>query len=163
MTPLARRFLSEIQEAAQAHRLQPALVEAVVQQESSYETRAYRYEEGFWTRYMAKDPRYASLDPHRFSASYGLMQVMWLVAVEVGFSYQDPEYLLVPSIGLEFGCRKLRQLLDWAGESEVQALAAYNGGRGGNSRPPYHNVGYANAVLQRRALLLSSSPASRLA
>lgn len=133
--------------------LDPILVEAVVLRESSGITSAIRYEPGFWTKYMSKDARFVNADPHRVSSSYGLMQVMYVVALEVGFGYPDPEYLFVPSIGLDFGCRKLRSLLDWAKGVEAQALAAYNGGKGANVIPPYRNQGYADAVLATRAQL----------
>lgn len=140
-------FAIEIETFAHSHTLDPRLVSAVVAQESLYRPRAYRYEPGFWERYMKRNPLYRDLDPERVSASYGLMQIMYVVAVEMGFPYRDPEYLFVPSINLEYGCRKLRQLLDWSNGSRAQALAAYNGGKGGNTVLPYRNQAYADAVL----------------
>lgn len=137
--------------AANRYTLDPTLVEAVVIHESSGVPSAIRYESGFWAKYMSKDPTYRDADPKRVSSSYGLMQVMFVVAIEMGFVYPDPEFLFVPSIGLDAGCKKLRQLLDWAHGVEAQALAAYNGGRGANSTPPYRNQVYATAVLAQRA------------
>lgn len=134
---------------AQVHHLDPDLVEALVWQESSGCTTAVRYEPAFWVKYMAADPRFRKADPRRVSCSYGLMQVMYVVALEVGFPYQDPEYLLVPNIGLEYGCRKLRQLLDWSKGNLEQALSAYNGGKGGNASAPYRNAVYAAEVLEK--------------
>lgn len=134
---------------AQAHDLDPSLVEAVVLQESSGVTSAIRYEPRFWTRYMALDPKFKYADPRRVSASYGLMQIMYIVAVEMGYPHQDPEYLLVPAIGLEYGCRKLKSLLTWAKGNLEQTLSAYNGGKGGNGSAPYRNAVYAAEVLER--------------
>jgi soluble lytic murein transglycosylase-like protein len=141
------RIRSLIVQVAGVYTLNPDLVEAIIIHESAGVTSAIRYEQGFWVKYMAKDPRFLQSDPHRVSSSYGLMQVMYVVALEVGFTSPDPEYLFVPSIGLDTGCKKLKQLLDWAQGVEAQALAAYNGGKGANSKPPYRNQVYADAVL----------------
>jgi soluble lytic murein transglycosylase-like protein len=42
-------------------------------------------------------------------------------------------------------------LLRWADGDEERALAAYNGGKGGNSVRPFRNAAYAAKVLARRA------------
>jgi len=144
-------YRSDIEVAAKAHALDPDLVEALVLVESSGRTHAYRYEPRFWAKYMAARPEWRDLNPERVSASYGLMQVLFVVAVECGFSAHDPEYLFVPSIGLEYGCRKLEQLLRWSHGSIPQALAAYNGGRGGNAAPPYRNQPYVDLVFAQQA------------
>jgi soluble lytic murein transglycosylase-like protein len=81
------------------------------------------------------------------------MQIMYVTAREVGFTQSAPEYLFVPEIGLEFGCRKLRQLLDWAQGRVPQALAAYNGGKKANTTPPYRNQAYVDKVLSWMAKL----------
>src|SRR6478752_2040666 len=124
--------------------LDPNLVEAVVLQESAGRAAAYRFEPAFWERYMKDDPKWFGMEPRRVSASYGLMQVMYPVAVEHGFT-QDPEYLFVPSIGLEYGTVLLAELVLWARGDVRKALGAYNGGRGGWDRPiPQH---YATSVM----------------
>jgi len=140
-------YRAEIVAASTKHALKPDLVEALVLIESSGRTHAYRYEPQFWTKYMLGKPAWAGTNPARVSASYGLMQIMYPVAVEVGFTGSDPEYLFVPSIGLEFGCRQLAQLLAWAQGDANQALCAYNGGRGGNGVHPFRNQPYADRVL----------------
>jgi len=148
---MSTAYRAEIVAAAKTHGLDPDLVEALVLVESSGRTHAYRYEPAFWTRYLATNPAYQHLNPERVSASYGLMQIMFPVAVEVGYTAHDPEYLFVPSIGLEYGCRKLAALLRWAHGSVPQALAAYNGGQGGNAAPPYRNQPYVDRVVARLA------------
>lgn len=150
MTSTYRR---EIAEAAAAHGLDPRVVEAVVAVESSGRTHAYRYEPQFFDKYMASKPEWRGQVPERVSASYGLMQVMYPVAREMGFPFADPELLFVPTTGLEYGCRKLASLLTWAEGDLVRALAAYNGGRGGNTKPPYRNLAYAERVLAALALV----------
>lgn len=142
-----------LERAAAAHHLDPDLVQAVVLTESSGLTSAYRYEQGFWDRYLKGKPPWKTQEPRRVSASYGLMQVMWPVAVELGCTEPDPEYLFVPSIGLKWGCRKLKTELEWAGGDVEKALIAYNGGRGSAASKPYPNQAYADKVLARLATL----------
>ena len=139
-------YRSAIAEAADAYGLDPRVVEAVVAVESSGRTHAYRYEAGFWSKYLAHHPDYRGAVPERVSASYGLMQVMYPVAREMGFP-GEPEMLFVPATGLAYGCRKLAALLQWADGDLVRALCAYNGGRVGNTTPPFRNQAYADRVL----------------
>jgi soluble lytic murein transglycosylase-like protein len=100
------------------------------------------------------------------------MQVMYPVAVERGMPVElYPESLFVPELGLEYGCRQLRYLLDWANEGWpdlpepvrlAAALAAYNGGKGGN-RPtdqPNRNASYAKGVLANYAVLVKERAGS---
>ncbi len=153
-------YEKEIAAAAAARSLDPALVTAIVAQESDFATDAFRFEPKFWARYLSKLPEYAGANPRRVSSSYGLMQIMYPTALEVGYDKaQPPELLFIPEVGLEFGCRRLRALVDWAnGFPGVKptvalraALAAYNGGRGGNkpTDQPLRNGLYADQVLRR--------------
>lgn len=146
-------YRAEITAAAAAHALAPDLVDAVTRVESSGKAYAYRYEPAFWAKYLSIDPKWRGANPERVSASYGLMQVLFVVAQELGFTSPDPEHLFVPAIGLEYGCRKLAQLLVWAGGDVARALAAYNGGRVANVRRPLRNQSYADKVLAQMELL----------
>lgn len=142
-------YRAEVEMMAARHGLSPDLVQAVCLVESSGKTHAYRYEPGFWTRYLQSKPEWDGANPERVSASYGLMQVMFPVAVEFGMERSEPpEYLFVPLIGLDYGCRVLRERLEWASGDLRAALAAYNGGKGGN-RPGtrLRNAAYADKVL----------------
>lgn len=149
MTPFAYR--AEVHAIAAQHALDPDLVTAVCLVESSGHTSAYRYEPQFWLRYMAKDPKWEGEIPERVSASYGLMQVMYPVARELGLSADEPpEALFVPVNGLQFGCRKLREVLGWAKGDVPAALAAYNGGKTKDNAPgvtPKRNQRYVDKVL----------------
>lgn len=80
-------------------------------------------------------------------ASWGLMQVMGAVARENGFKGPFLTELCNPVVNLKIGCFILSNLLKWSKDNVDQALAAYNGGKGGNSKPPYRNADYAKKVM----------------
>jgi soluble lytic murein transglycosylase-like protein len=145
-----RWYRAEIQAAAREHGLDADLVEAIVLTESGGFADAFRFEKDFWRRYMEGKPQWIGANPRRVSASYGLMQCMFPVAVELGY-VGEPEGLFVPSVALDIGCMKLASLLKWSGGNVDAALAAYNGGKVGNSAPPYRNQAYVTKV--RAALL----------
>ncbi len=144
-------YRAEALAAATQHQLEPDLVIAVCLVESSGRTSAYRYEPQFWRRYMAADPKWVGAVPERVSASYGLMQVMYPVAREMGMAAdQPPESLFVPANGLQFGCRKLREVLTWSKGDIAAGLAAYNGGKTKDNKPgvqPKRNQAYVDKVL----------------
>ena len=165
------RFSKEINHAANAAGLDPILVEALVVQESSGNADAFRFEPDFWNRYLKNNPKYRGLNPRRVSSSYGLMQVMFCRIWEDKIASNDgyaPEMLFVPEINLGVGCGLLKELLDWAHTRTVPAeisdpriyeriaLAAYNGGRGGNDPAknwPLRNGKYADQVLAKYDVL----------
>lgn len=150
----------DVERIAAAHKLDPDLVHAMCLVESSGNTKAYRYEPAFWLRYMAKDRRWKDAEPTRVSASYGLMQVMYLVALEFGFPSTDPpEQLYIPEVGLTYGCKVLAERMAWVAKAAPDitaetrlraALASYNGGKGGNAADhfPDRNARYADKVLK---------------
>lgn len=162
-------YLPEIAAAAAAAGLEAGLVQAVVEQESDYDTTAYRYEPAFWTRYLSGLRKYSGDDPRVVSASYGLMQCMYPAAVDAGFT-GAPTDLYTPAIGLEWGCKILAGDLAWArrvytgmqtkADAVIRraALAAYNGGRGGNSPNMSLRSGdYADQVLARYQRIKAST------
>ena len=87
----------------------PAIVKAVVANESSFRPGAIREEPRIRTR------------------SRGLMQLLETTAKALGFK-DAPQLLHDPAISIDLGTRLLRQLFDRWG-SWRDALAAYNGGR----------------------------------
>ena len=160
--------------AASHHGIDPNLLYGLVMVESGGDTYAwnpepkYRY---FWNvrrsepfRPVTRNEVTSKIPPIDFpflagdrdqewwaqQASWGLMQVMGAVAREHGFTGRYLTQLLEPGVGLEHGCRVLSSLLKWSGGNVEQALASYNGGRGGNSAPPYRNAAYAAKVLAAR-------------
>ena len=139
-------YRSLIHTAASYYHLDRAVIEAVVQVESAGMAHAYRFEPEFWDRYLQDNPLYNAMNPRRASASYGLMQIMYPVACERGFT-GEPELLFVPAINLKYGCLQLQSLLEWSAGELEPALAAYNGGKSGNRKPPYRNRGYVHKIL----------------
>lgn len=144
-------YRGEATAIADQHQLDVDLVTAVCLHESNGKTSAYRYEPGFWLRYMAKKPQWDGANPERVSASYGLMQVMYPVALELGMPFDEPpEHLFIPVVGLQYGCRKLREVLGWAKGDVSAALAAYNGGKTADNAPSVavkRNQVYVDKVL----------------
>jgi soluble lytic murein transglycosylase-like protein len=137
-----------IQEAALDAGLPISIVTGIVCQESSGNPNATRYEPGFFRRYIQKLGIGGEEGKGR-STSWGLMQLMGQCAREIGFT--GPFHtLLIPEIGLYWGCKQLLRFRDrhftahgWAG-----VIAAYNAGsprKGKDGR--YVNQDYVDKVL----------------
>ncbi len=151
------RYRKEIAVAAAKHGLDPLVVEAIVETESSGNTDAFRFEPNYYNRYLKPINRYPGQNPRRVSSSYGLMQIMYDVAANDRGFKDVPEMLFIPEVGLEWGCKHLRFLIDWANEFPgtteqdrlEAALASYNGGRGDNkpTQKPLRNASYVRKVL----------------
>lgn len=129
---------------AAEHKLDAALVCSVIEQESSWNTWAVRFEPGFLKRYVA--PMFAAgkltaTEAYARSFSWGLMQVMGEVARERGFTGESLAELCDPSTGIELGCRKLAAALAHSNGDVSAALESYNGGS---------NPSYASEVLARK-------------
>jgi soluble lytic murein transglycosylase-like protein len=121
---LARRI-------AAAHGIEPALVCAVIEQESAWNPWAVRYEPGFLSRYVA--PLYtagklSATEAYTRSMSWGLMQVMGQVAREFGFAGDSLPKLCDPATGVEVGCRVLAKRMARSHGDVPAALLAWNGG-----------------------------------
>src|ERR1700679_2298143 len=97
-----------VRSIAAAHGLEPALVCAVIEQESSWNCWAVRYEPSFLSHYVA--PLYtagklSATEAYTRSMSWGLMQVMGQAARELDFAESSLAELCDPVAGLEWGCR----------------------------------------------------------
>ena len=125
--------------AASKHSLDPALVCAVIEQESSWDAHAIRYEPGFRARYVAPLGLPPTEEVAR-SISWGLMQVMGQVAREHGFGGKFLSALCDPAAGLDIGCAALAAKLATAAGDIPKALALWNGGA---------NPSYAAEVIAR--------------
>ncbi len=103
---LARRI-------AAAHALDAALVCAVIDQESSWNPYAMRYEPTFFSRYVAPlytNNKITASEAWARGFSWGLMQVMGQVAREHGFAASEHPFLSElcdPEQGIAVGCRVL--------------------------------------------------------
>lgn len=121
---------------AAAHLLDSAIVAAVCEQESGWNTFAVRYENDFLHRYVKPLNPLAPTTPELTRAmSFGLMQIMGLTAMEFGWRGYYLTALCDPEIGMEFGCRKLRKCFDSNPNDNSAALQAYNGGGNPNYAP----------------------------
>ena len=143
--------------AAAQHSLDPALICAIVEQESAWDPHAIRYEPAFRTRYVAPLGLPPTEEVAR-SISWGLMQVMGQVAREHGFTAKSLAALCDPATGLAIGCTVFAAKLHAASNSGAasvtnnsdaasvtadivhRALALWNGGA---------NTIYAAQVLAR--------------
>jgi soluble lytic murein transglycosylase-like protein len=131
--------------AAAAQKLDAPLVCAVIEQESSWNPWAMRYEPAFFAKYVA--PLYTSnkisaSEAYARGFSWGLLQVMGQVAREMGFDAPFLSALCDPGHGLAVGCKLLRKKLDAMAGDLTRGLLAWNGG--GNPQ-------YPAQVLARRA------------
>ena len=104
----------------------PILFCALIENESSWNPLAYRYEEAFYEKYIVPMNLSATEGKGR-AASYGLCQVLGEVARELGFR-EDFSLLSSPDINLYLGCKKLKRCLDQHGGLTQESLLAYNGG-----------------------------------
>ncbi len=137
LVDLARR-------AATLEGLEPALVCAVVEQESGWNTWAIRYEPLFFAKYVAglyTNNKVSATEAYARGISWGLMQVMGQTAREKGFGSTYLSTLCDPAVGLAMGCKVLRHKLDSVGGNVARGLLAWNGGG---------NPDYANEVLARK-------------
>lgn len=130
--------------AAEAHALWPEVVCAIVEQESSWNAWALRYEPAFYEKYIAPQVARGKItDPTESRArafSWGLMQVMGQVAREHGFDGASLAALCDPATGIEVGCRVFAAKLAAAEGNVARALLLWNGGA---------NPDYPAAVLAR--------------
>jgi soluble lytic murein transglycosylase-like protein len=109
------------------HGLDPALVCAVIEQESCWDAHAIRYEPAFRTRYVAPLGLPPTEEIAR-SISWGLMQVMGQVAREHGFTGKFLSAICDPATGLELGCTVLAAKIAAANGDITRALELWNGG-----------------------------------
>jgi soluble lytic murein transglycosylase-like protein len=137
LVTLARR-------AAATQSLDPALVCAIVEQESAWNPWAMRYEPLFFAKYVASlytNNKVSASEAYARGFSWGLMQVMGQVARETGFDALFLAALCDPEQGLAIGCKVLRKKIDVMAGDTARGLLAWNGGG---------NPAYAAQVLARK-------------
>lgn len=118
-------------EIAIAHSLPPEIICGIVEHESSWNQWAIRYEPKFLSKYVAPlftNNKISATEAYTRSMSWGLMQVMGQTARELGFDGQFLPELCDPSVGIEWGCRKLVAALKKNKGDLPSGLLGYNGG-----------------------------------
>ena len=134
---------------AETHQLDAALICAICEQESAWNTWAIRYEPAFFTHYVAPQlaaGKISNTEAQARAFSWGLMQVMGQVAREHNFGMAPSTnsaplaQLCDPACGLEIGCAVFSAKLASAHGDATRALQLWNGGG---------NPNYAAGVLAR--------------
>ena len=147
MTP-PPQFIAIARKSAAAQSLDPALVCAVIEQESYWNPWAMRYEPAFFAKYVASlytNNKVSASKAYARGFSWGLMQVMGQVAREAGFDAPFLSALCDPEQGIAIGCKVLRKKIDAVAGDTTRALLAWNGGG---------NPAYPAQVLARQARYL---------
>lgn len=125
------KLMAMARKAADAEGLDAAVVCAVVEQESGWNTWAMRYEPQFFAKYVASlytNNKVGATEAYARGFSWGLMQVMGQTAREMGVNSLHLSTLCDPVVGLAVGCKVLRKKLEAAGGNMHKALLAWNGG-----------------------------------
>ena len=162
-----KTFDSLINTYAKLFKLEPHIVKGVVWKESSFDPGAYRYERGFYRRYIKDNNDFKNHVlypfPRTISASYGLCQIMYTTALEMGYNeLGDPLRtffeLYDPVINIRLGCKYLatikkrfanRSYPFYSNDTE-KMLSAYNAG----SPTDRNKENYVNKILDRSFMYL---------
>lgn len=117
--------------------LEPQLVCSIAEQESNWNPFAMRYEPAFYSHYVLPSLEVGHFGPTEATAraiSWGLLQVMGLVAREYGFGGPFLSELSDPEVGLDLGCKYFSVLMGKTRNDVDAALLRWNGG--GNALYP---------------------------
>lgn len=131
---MAEPFRQLSKEVAVEHGLNPDLVYAMIQVESGCNQWSLRFEPR-WRWFLSpktwsKILNISEMTEHVCQQmSWGLMQVMGGVAREHGFDDLLSK-LMIPKVGIDYGCRHLKKMLDRYGNLP-DAVMAYNAGHPG--------------------------------
>lgn len=129
------------------------LVLAIIQQESGGQSFACRFEPQYkWLYNVNSLAKSVGCTVNTMTVmqmtSWGLMQVMGAVAYEDGFNpRQYVSQLVLPHIGIEYGCRRLEKL--WKKYNTInEVISAYNAGSlNYDNSGKYNNQNYVDSVL----------------
>lgn len=138
---------------AKAERIQdPWVLKAIAVAESGQDWMAYRPEPKFFKRYIQGKAGWAGHryydQPQIIAASWGLMQVMYTTACELGWEREFcPWDLLKPAANIRTGARLLAQKLDRYGNLS-SAVSAYNAGVARIDGGRYQNQAYVDKVMR---------------
>jgi soluble lytic murein transglycosylase-like protein len=119
-----------IERLAATHGLNPRLVEAFVFVESSDQQEAISFEPHIYDLLLTKCPHLSPTERMQQATSWGLLQVMGMVARERGFTRCCVELCRDPEVGLRVGMSHLAWLVTRAKDQD-EMIRAYNAGLGG--------------------------------
>ena len=121
-------FYPDVEKYATFYNLPPALVMAVISQESAFNPYAKRYESKY--------------DCY----SYGLMQILYVTAKDLGYK-GEPEELLNVDVNLDYGCKYLAKQYKRYNQNLTDTISSYNAGSVKIINEQYSNQDYVNKVL----------------
>lgn len=137
------QLLALARQIAEKHGLNGALIAALIEQESSWDTNAMRYEPAFYERYivpLVESQQLSDGEAKGRATSFGLCQVLGQVAREHGFAGPFQQMCDDPAVGIDLGCAVFAAKLKAAAGDTFTALLHFNGGA---------NTGYPEMVLNR--------------
>ncbi len=134
MTMTIQQLYAVARSAALNANLDPALVMAVCEHESSWNPFAVRFEPVFYSTYVSAMKGITETEKMLRATSFGLMQIMGQTAREKGFDDKYLTALFDPLNAVTYGCRKLKDCMARENGSVSGALLRYNGG--GDSHYP---------------------------
>lgn len=125
-------LVAQIHIIANGEKVPADLLCGIIEQESAGNTWAVRYE-ARW-QWFLEPQKFATLNKISYSTertlqqcSWGLAQTMGSVARELG--YMGPlQRLCDPELGILYGAKKIRQLLEKYGHNDEIAISCYNQG-----------------------------------
>jgi soluble lytic murein transglycosylase-like protein len=152
---ISKDLITQVQIIANGEKVPWDLLCAIIERESAGDTYAVRYEGGWrWfltpALFATKNNISASTERTLQQCSWGLCQVMGSVARELGF--EGPLMKLCePAVGILYGAKKIRQLLEKYGHDVELAVSSFNQGapykdETGN----FQNQSYVSAVVAFR-------------
>jgi len=150
MADLISRYGRAIRYIDECKCVDKCTVLALIWVESHGDPHAYRYEPGFFRRYLkdkkpwVNNPYYSN--PERISSSYGPLQIMYPTAYGLGYRGQPEGLSRGRGIrwGMKYFCKQMKRY----GSRKMDAVAAYNAGsarRGSDGS--YRNQGYVDKYL----------------
>ena len=129
---------------AKKYGLKKLMLKALAIQESGLDPTASRFEQKFWNTYLKDNDEWKDEDQSVVASSWGLCQLMYVVAVELGFKKgRTAEELCDPVINIELAAKYLRKWLDSIYKYKICdknfdllpieiCLARFNAGAGNN-------------------------------
>ncbi len=125
------KYLDLVRSIAPKWAVDPALVLAIIRQESNFTATAHNGTGGDALR----------------GGAYGLMQMTYKTAVGLGYKEANGDSLFVPATNLTYGCKLISQLQKRRGYTVRDVVCAYNSGKP-EARAPASTLVYVERVMR---------------